>query len=92
MIPGMDEGLPIAYKVREKHSPVYTSDRVQIGTVDHIVAAYDKDIFHGIVINTNHGKRLVLADQVNMLHERGVDIEVGAAAVDELEPPSGEAL
>jgi len=89
MLSGMDEGLPIAYEVLERHVPVYSSDQVKVGTVDHVVAAYDKDIFHGIVIDTAHGKRLVYADQVDMLHERGVDLAIDAAAAAELSTPNG---
>ena len=46
----MDEGLPIAYEVLEKGVPVLASDGEQVGTVHHVVAAPEKDIFHGLVI------------------------------------------
>ncbi len=45
----VDEGLPIAYRVLEKGVPVLASDGTQVGTVHHVVAAPEKDIFHGIV-------------------------------------------
>ncbi len=46
----MDEGLPIAYEVLEKGVPCSRSDGEQIGTVRHVVAAPEKDVFHGLVI------------------------------------------
>ena len=46
----MDEGLPIAYEVLERGVPVYASGGEQVGTVDHVVAAPEEDIFHGIVM------------------------------------------
>ena len=57
MLRRMDEGLPIAYEVLEKNVPVHASGGEVIGTVDHVVAAFDQDIFHGIVITTDHGDR-----------------------------------
>ena len=51
----VDEGLPIAYEVLEKGVPVLASDGEQVGTVHHVVAAPEKDIFHGLVIATPAG-------------------------------------
>jgi hypothetical protein len=91
MIGGMDEGLPIAYEVLEKHVAVYTSDGTRIGTVDHVVAAVEIDIFHGIVIDTSDGKRFVAAEYVSELHERGVDLEIDADQTTALPAPDGSA-
>jgi hypothetical protein len=87
----MDEGLPIAYQVLEDGVPVYSSDGEQVGSVDHVVAAPEEDIFHGIVIRTGHGGRFVAADQVASLHEHGVDLGLEAAQIAELPDPGGSA-
>ena len=84
----MDEGLPIAYEVLERGVPVYASGGEQVGTVDHVVAAPEEDIFHGLVIS---GPRFVPADDVASLHERGVDLRIDVAAAAALEPPHGAA-
>jgi sporulation protein YlmC with PRC-barrel domain len=88
---GMDEGLPIAYEVLEKGVLVYASDGEQVGTVDHVVAAPEQDIFHGIVIKTGIGQRLVLAEQIASLHERGVDLSIDASTISSLPHPHGAA-
>jgi sporulation protein YlmC with PRC-barrel domain len=85
----VDEGLPIAYQVLEKDVAVYAADGSQVGTVDHVVAAPEEDIFHGIVIRTASGQRFVSADEVASLHERGADLRVDAAAVPALPEPHG---
>ena len=77
----MDEGLPIAYEVLERGVLVYASDGEQVGTVDHVVAAPEEDIFHGIVFRSGRGPLFVPADDVASLHERGVDLRIDAAAV-----------
>ncbi|HEY1514991.1 MAG TPA: PRC-barrel domain-containing protein [Solirubrobacteraceae bacterium] len=87
----MDEGLPIAYEVLERGVPVYASGGEVIGTVDHVVAAPEEDIFHGLVIRTDGGARFVPADQVASLHERGADLRIDVATAAALEPPSGGA-
>ena len=88
----MDEGLPVAYEVLERGVPVYASSGKQVGTVDHVVAAPREDIFHGLVISTDHhGQRFVPADQVASLHERGADLRIDVSAVATLDPPGGGA-
>jgi hypothetical protein len=83
----MDEGLPIAYQVLEEGVPVYSSDGQQLGTVDHVVAAPDEDIFHGIVMRSGDGRHFIAADQVGQLHEHGVDLRIDAAEGAALPPP-----
>ena len=87
----MDEGLPIAYQVLEEGVPVYSSDGQQLGSVDHVVAAPDEDIFHGIVMLAGHERRFIAADQVASLHEHGVDLRIDAAEAASLPAPEGGA-
>ena len=85
----MDEGFPIAYEVLEKGVPVLASDGEQVGTVHHVVAAPEKDIFHGLVISTpGHGRRFVEAADVAALHEYGVDLRLDSHAAETCPPPA----
>ncbi len=88
----MDEGLPIAYNVLDKGVAVLGSDGVQVGTVHHVVAAVEQDIFHGLVISApDHGLRFVEAADVASLHERGVDLRIDSQAAQSLPEPGGGA-
>jgi hypothetical protein len=87
----MDEGLPIAYQVLEPGIPVYASGGEQVGTVAHVVAAPEEDIFHGIVLRGAQGERFVPADQVASLHEHGVDLRLDRSAAETLPEPGGGA-
>jgi sporulation protein YlmC with PRC-barrel domain len=88
----MDEGLPVAYQVLEKGVAVLGSDGERIGTVHHVVAAPEKDIFHGLVISTpGHGQRFVEAADVASLHEFGVDLRIDSVAAQGLPQPGGAA-
>ena len=87
----MDEGLPIAYEVLDPGVPVIASDGEVVGTVDHVVAAEHEDIFHGIVMSYAGGQRFVAAEQIDSLHERGVDLRIAAAEAALLPTPHGGA-
>lgn len=87
----MDEGRPIAYEVLDAGVPVYAADGTSVGTVDHVVAAEREDIFHGLVIRSDSGRRFVPAEQVATLHERGADLRIGADEVPGLPEPHGGA-
>jgi hypothetical protein len=87
----VDEGLPIAYQVLETNVPVYASGGELVGTVDHVVAAVEQDIFHGVVIKTSSGKRFVAAEQVASLHEHGVDLRIADDEAAGLPSPHGGA-
>jgi uncharacterized protein YrrD len=87
----VDEGFPIAYEVLEKGVPVLASGGEQVGSVHHVVAAPEKDIFHGLVITTGQGRRFVEAAAVESLHEKGVDLKIDSAAAQSLPEPGGGA-
>lgn len=86
-----DEGVAIAYLVLDEGVPVYSSDGEMVGTVEHVVAAPAEDIFHGIILASPGGSRVIEADQIASLHERGVDLRIEAAAVAALPAPHGAA-
>ncbi len=85
----MDDGPPIAYLVLEKDVPVYASQGGLVGTVDHVIAAPELDIFHGIVIRVGNARRFVSADQVASLHEHGVDLSIDERQAAALPEPDG---
>lgn len=88
----MDDGLPIAYEVLEKGVPVRASDGEQVGTVHHVVAAVEEDIFHGLVISTKGGgRRFVEASDVASLHEHSVELKIDSEAAASLPEPGGGA-
>ena len=87
----MDEGQPIAYEVLDEGVPVFASGGETVGTVAHVIAAPAEDIFHGVVAQTASGERFIEAADIAALHERGVDLNIDAAAVAELPAPKGGA-
>jgi uncharacterized protein YrrD len=91
-VSGVEQGLPIAYRVLGKGVPVVASDGEQVGTVHHVVAAPEEDIFHGLVIATGTLKRrFVPASEVSSIREGGVELSIDSVAVAGLPEPSGAA-
>jgi uncharacterized protein YrrD len=86
-----DLGAPSSYLTLEEAAPVYSCDGQKLGQVEHVLAALDKDIFDGIVIDRSvlpGGHRFVEADQVEEIFERGVLLKLDAAAAESLPEPS----
>jgi hypothetical protein len=87
----VDEGQLISYEVLEKDVPVYAAGGGLVGKVDHVVAAPELDIFHGIVMRADEGRRFVPAEKVASIHEHGVDLRIDEAAAAALPEPHGGA-
>jgi hypothetical protein len=88
IVDGVDEGLPIAYQMLDAGVPVIASDGKQVGTVGSVLSAPNKDIFHGLLINTpGHDIRFVEAASIASIHEHGVDLRIDSAAAHSLPPP-----
>jgi hypothetical protein len=84
----MDEGRPIAYTMLDEGVPVLSCDGEPVGTVGAVLSAPDKDVFHGLLLNTaDHGVRFVEAAAIASIHERGVDLRIDSGAAASLPPP-----
>lgn len=87
----LDPGQPISYEVLDPGTPVYSSDGERIGTVAHVLAAEDKDIFDGIVIVEHRGHgghRFADADDIDRIYEHAVMLKLDAQAARRLPEPS----
>ncbi len=88
IVTAVDEGLPIAYQLLDAGVPVLASDGTQVGTVTSVLAAPEKDVFHGLLVKTTgHTVHFVEAADVASIHEHGVDLRIDTAAVQGLPGP-----
>jgi len=83
----VDEGQPQSWEVLEPGTPVLASDGSRIGEVKKVLAVPEKDIFEGLLVDTDHGERFVQADLVTSIHERAVNLQLDAAAAASLPEP-----
>jgi hypothetical protein len=84
----MDAGRPASYLTLGEGTEVRSSDDRRVGTVAHVLADEEKDIFEGLVLDTGDGHRFVDADQVAELSEGRVVLRIEAARVAGLPEPS----
>jgi PRC-barrel domain len=86
-----DRGAPASYMTLARGTPVFASDGTRVGTVEHVLADADADIFDGLVIDIRSGPgghRFVDAPEVARIAERGVTLTIDAAGVEGLHRPS----
>ena len=84
----IDDGHAVHYSAVERGTPVYSSDGVELGTVDAVLDNYSEHIFDGIVMEVTGGDlRFVDAPEVGRTAERAVTLTITAEAAAELPPP-----
>jgi uncharacterized protein YrrD len=87
----MDLGEPTAYMALSDGTAVYSSDGEQVGTVAHVLAVEEEDVFDGIVIGEHRfGKehRFADADDIAAIYEFGVVLKLDRTACEQLPKPS----
>ena len=83
-----DIGAPQSYLVLADGTAVYDRAGERAGTVAHVLADEQSDVFHGLVLDTDHGHRFVTGTQVDGIYEHAVIIAVPA---DQLPEPTADA-
>lgn len=88
MLASVDLGAPVSYLVLDRGTPVLSADGEAIGSVLHVLAVEEKDVFDGIVIEGSDGHRFVDADDVSAIFEKGVVLRLDAEQAARLPRPS----
>lgn len=83
-----DLGRPESYLTLEPGTAVHGADGGEVGTVEHVLALEDEDIFEGLVLSTDEGRRFADATLVEEIREGAVVLTVAAADVPRLPEPS----
>jgi len=84
----IDDGHAVHYTAVARGTPVFSSDEVELGTVDQVIDNYREHIFDGIVMRTVAGDyRFVDAPEVKRTAERGVTLTITAAEAEQLPAP-----
>jgi hypothetical protein len=82
-----DLGPPVAYMALREGTAVYSRDGQEVGTVAHVLADVEADVFDGLVLETSGGHRFADAPEVGELHERGVLLKLSAEEAAQLPEP-----
>jgi hypothetical protein len=84
----MDHGAPTSYLALEEGTDVFAADGGRIGEVERVLAIPDDDIFDGLILDTDDGKRFVDADNVDEIYERGVVLKLDSEQARSLPEPT----
>ena len=87
----MDLGNPVSYLVLSDGVDVVTADGHTVGTVEHVLAVPEADVFDGVIVDMRAGPgghRFADATQVQALYERGVVLTLDRDAAETLPEPS----
>jgi uncharacterized protein YrrD len=84
----MDLGDPGSYLTLADGTPVLASDGARIGTVEHVLADANADVFDGLIVKVHRGHRFADASQVDRIHERGVVLTVDETTAQRLPEPA----
>jgi uncharacterized protein YrrD len=87
----MDLGNPASYLVLADGTPVVSSDGRELGTVEHVLADADSDVFDGVIVDMREGPgghRFADATQVDAIYERGVVLAMSSEAAERLPEPA----
>jgi len=87
-----DNGTPISYQALEPKTPVLTETGAEIGTVAHVLADEQLDVFDGIVVKTHQGIRFVGRDRIAAITTTAVTTSIADADIDALPKPDGEPI
>jgi hypothetical protein len=86
---GMTEGTPISYQGARRGTPVLSTSGRTIGTLEHVLAVSDLDVFEGIVIATHDGIRFVDADAIAEITTTHIRSSLDDEQAARLSPPAG---
>ena len=79
----------IGYQVLPRGTPVHASDGGLVGTFHKALHHGRENLFDGMVIRTEDGKRFVDAPEVARITNKRVTLTIDSAEAQELEEPAG---
>jgi hypothetical protein len=85
----MSDDEAISYLAAERGTPVLSSTGSQIGTLEHVLAVPEVDVFDGIVIATKNGLRFIDADYVARITRTRISSSLDDVQAAQLAPPDG---
>ncbi|WP_308466586.1 hypothetical protein [Rathayibacter soli] len=88
----MSENDPIAYTALTKGTRVDSASGSKLGTVEHVLADAELDLFDGIVLRTGSGLRFVDARQIETITTAVVHTTITDDRAADLPKPDGDAV
>ncbi|HTW20888.1 MAG TPA: hypothetical protein VME70_11840 [Mycobacteriales bacterium] len=86
----MSEGAePVSYEGVPLGVPVLSSSGARFGTLEKVLEIPSEDLFDGVIVKTDHGRKFVDRDQIAEITTEYIRCDLDDDAVTQLPPPSG---
>ena len=86
-----EDAEPVSYEGVPLGVPLLSSSGQPFGTLDKVLEVPSEDLFDGVIVATNHGRRFVDRDQIAEITTEYIKCDLDDAAVASLPEPSGSA-
>lgn len=83
---------PISYLALADGTPVLTTTGRRIGTVEHVLQDDDLDLFDGLVVETEAGRRFVDAGRIDRMTASAVHTSLSEEEAAQLPEPDGNGV
>ena len=84
-----DDAEPVSYEGVPLGVPVLSASGQQFGTLKKVLEIPSEDLFDGVIVKTEHGKRFVDRDQIDEITTEYIKCNLDDAATANLPEPSG---
>jgi hypothetical protein len=86
-----DDAQPVSYEGVPHGVPLLTSNGTRFGTLEKVLEVPSEDLFDGVIVKTEHGRRFVDRDQISEITTEYVKCDLDDAAASRLPEPDGTA-
>jgi hypothetical protein len=84
-----EDAQPVSYEGAPLGVPMLTSTGSQFGTLEKVLELPSEDLFDGVIVSTEHGRRFVDRDQIAEITTEYIRCAIDDAAAAALPEPSG---
>ena len=86
-----DSAQPVSYEGVPTGVPMLSSTNEQFGTLDKVLEIPSEDLFDGVIVKTDHGRRFVDRDQIIEITTEYIRCNLSDNECSNLPEPSGTA-
>lgn len=86
-----DSAPPVSYEGVPTGVPLLSSTGRQFGTLERVLEIPSEDLFDGVIVATDNGRRFVDRDQINEITTQYIRCLLSDSQVADLPEPSGTA-
>ena len=84
-----DDAQPVSYQGVPEGVPLLSTSGKSFGTLEKVLQVPSEDLFDGVIVQTQHGRRFVDRDQIAEITTEYIKCDLDDAAAADLPKPDG---